>query len=152
MSLITEAVADEPTLILTPARKVFLNKQLTLWCIVDADDFEWVGKDRWYWGSGGNRYAYKRYVRHHRGKERRTIYLHREVLKRSDPHSEIFMCWRHADHINGQTLDNRRCNLRWATPSQNQKNRIMRGQVPKITWIWKNLCLDAEKVNADIPW
>lgn len=44
------------------------------------------------------------------------LFLHRIILNISDP--KVF-----ADHINGNKLDNRRCNLRLSTHLQNTKNR-----------------------------
>ena len=46
---------------------------------------------------------------------RKFIYMHREILNAPDG--------LHADHINGNTLDNREQNLRLATPAQNAWNR-----------------------------
>jgi len=44
-----------------------------------------------------------------------AIYLHREIM---EPPAEL-----HVDHINGNKLDNRRCNLRILTRQQNYTNR-----------------------------
>lgn len=46
-----------------------------------------------------------------------TLYLHRLVMG-EPPHPGL-----EVDHRNGDPLDCRRANLRWATPSQNQQNR-----------------------------
>lgn len=45
---------------------------------------------------------------------RKKLYMHRLILK---PEGRL-----HVDHINGNTLDNRRCNIRVATVSQNIAN------------------------------
>jgi hypothetical protein len=46
----------------------------------------------------------------------RYLLLHREILG-------VTASDRRVDHINGNTLDNRRCNLRLATNSENMRNR-----------------------------
>ena len=81
--------------------------------IVDDEDFEglsklpWIAtfkRDRWYaTRTEGPRIA------------RRTTAMHRVILGLTNPTIE-------GDHINGDTLDNRRHNLRPATRMQNQRN------------------------------
>lgn len=50
-------------------------------------------------------------------KNRKTLLIHRIIMSVTDP--KVFI-----DHINGNSMDNRRCNLRVCTSSQNQMNRV----------------------------
>lgn len=84
--------------------------------VIDDDDYGTISKHKWYATSAGDGrkiYAYRK-TRTANGK-RTQIAMHREIVAPPDS-----VC---IDHINGDSLDNRRCNLRIATPSQNQQNR-----------------------------
>lgn len=87
--------------------------------LVDAADFQWLSQLRWRahlsQTSSAEFYA-SSHLRHADGLGR-NVYMHRLILglKRGDG--------LHGDHINGNTLDNRRSNLRIATPSQNHGNQ-----------------------------
>lgn len=87
-----------------------------LFAIVDAADFEWVSQWKWYAvGRPGAYYA----VRTERSNGKQwAVRLHRELLK-PKPDEQV-------DHINRNTLDNRRGNLRLATSAQNGANRAYR--------------------------
>ena len=85
--------------------------------IVDSDDYIKFGQVKWYYGCGG-------YAIRNRNKEgadsynRVTVLLHREIMN-AEQGSMI-------DHINGDTLDNRKENLRFCTSSQNNINQKLR--------------------------
>lgn len=75
--------------------------------IVDDEDFERLAQWRW---RNCNGYA----VRSHPTMKRRVIWMHREILQTPDGFD--------TDHINGNKADNRKCNLRVATRSENKFN------------------------------
>lgn len=93
--------------------------------LVDDDDFEWLSHRKWYahfdknYANGG---AYKALCNSFTvmGK-RKTLYMHREIIARLLDR-KLNQC-EMIDHINGNTLDNQRSNLRIASPAQNQYNR-----------------------------
>jgi len=89
--------------------------------IVDDEDFEYLSQ--WKWKakltptSNGNYYACRNVKVD--GKWQ-TVYIHREVIH--PPKNK------QVDHINNITLDCRKENLRIATRSQNQMNRLANGK------------------------
>ena len=74
--------------------------------LVDDDVFKWASQLKWSLMSG--------YVKSQDRKRNKLLILHRIINKTPK--------WLQTDHINGDKLDNRRCNLRSATSSQNQGN------------------------------
>lgn len=87
---------------------VVKHKGFTSIVIVDDDDFELVSKNKWHIKLG---YACRNgFINGKRG----NIYMHRIIA--NTPNG---LC---TDHINGNGLDNRKCNLRCCTASQNQMN------------------------------
>jgi hypothetical protein len=81
--------------------------------LVDHQDYEWVMQWRWFL----NNYGYAVRVVKRRG-ACKSILMHREILKRAG--KEI--TGPQVDHINGSKLDNRNCNIRTCTASQNGCN------------------------------
>jgi hypothetical protein len=79
-------------------------------CLVDAEDFEWLSKNKWSDDSKG--YA----IRKARGKNT-TEKMHRLIMN-AKPNEQI-------DHINGMPWDNRKENLRIVENKLNSRNKGM---------------------------
>lgn len=81
------------------------NGDVRAWAIVDATDYAALAGHRWSPGT----YAVRKV------RSNVAIFMHRQIM--GEPAGYV------VDHINGDTLDNRRCNLRVATLSENAANR-----------------------------
>jgi hypothetical protein len=93
-------------------RRIYLGERE--WTILDQEDYYRFGNFKWYVGGKKNYYYALRSVKV-KGKRTKTVGLHRELMK--PPKKYV------VDHINGDSLDNRRANLRIATRRQNMCNR-----------------------------
>ncbi|MCR4307098.1 MAG: HNH endonuclease [Candidatus Berkelbacteria bacterium] len=93
-------------------KKIELNGGLGKgkYTIVDFEDFALVSRYKWY-----PLISSKTYTRVYTKSRNKTIYLHRFLL---NPPID-----KEVDHINRNPLDNRRCNLRLATKSENNRNK-----------------------------
>jgi hypothetical protein len=103
------------------------NGQLSL---ISSSDWDNVSKYRWHNSDG--------YVKTNRSAPQRgLLQLHRLIM---DPPAGMDV-----DHINGNGLDNRRCNLRIATRSQNRMNERIRpakatSRFKGVSWNTKSRC------------
>lgn len=106
-----------------------LSERTDCYALVDPEDYAWARAFTWChtYGSGEivevaeDVFAIARpdHIYARRCVGGKTLWLHREILTRRDgPPAPR----RVGDHKNGDTLDCRRINLRWATPSQNARN------------------------------
>lgn len=85
-----------------------------LFALVDEADLPLLGGRKWH-AHPCQRKSGGFYASASRGRNG-TIYMHRIILSAREGHL--------VDHVNGDGLDNRRCNLRIATKSQNLINRV----------------------------
>lgn len=94
--------------------------------IVDTADYERL--NQWKWAYHHKGYAMR--TEKIDGKQR-TIFMHRQILQLA--HGIM------VDHINGNGLDNRRCNLRPSTSAENQYNRKprkgRRSRYKGVSWV-----------------
>jgi hypothetical protein len=99
-----------------------------LFAIVDADDYERLSRYKWHaGGKGDNCYA-------QRCENGKTIKMHNEII---DVPAGLI-----CDHKNHNRLDNRKCNLRSCTYSQNAQNRRPRAD---CTSGYKGVCWDRDR-------
>lgn len=108
--------------------KIRLTLKEEMLTIVDPEDYEFLQQWSWSYKRSERKYKYALYARrakgvYENGKRVKTIsiYMHHVILERmglprpSKKHT--------ADHINCNSLDNRRDNLRWATKKEQRKNQ-----------------------------
>lgn len=106
------------------------------YAIVDDEDFEYLCQWRWQaWQShSGNWYA----IRSDWNKGKPVGYRMHRVIAIAE-RGQI------CDHINGNGLDNRRSNLRFATQGQNCRNRRDRGSSIKVLSRYKGVTKRLDK-------
>ena len=114
-----------PAIISPPPRRLYLGRAADVFALVDAEDYEWA--TYWLWGitpdKHGRKFYATRCTRRRREREAQIkVYLHKAILERSglkppSPRHTI------GDHRDGDSLNDQRGNLRWATPSMNARNR-----------------------------
>ena len=85
--------------------------------IVDDDDFENLNKWKWQLGSNGKRAEIKKWNKNKKIYEH--FLMHRLIMKLQKGDK------RQVDHINGDSLDNRKENLRICTSTENNRNKFV---------------------------
>jgi hypothetical protein len=110
-------------------RRIYLGENT--FTIVDPRDFYWLNNFQWYDQQKDQNTYVVRFILNP-GKRVKIVSMHREIMK---PPENLLV-----DHRNCDGLDNRRQNLRLATPSQNMCNR--RKTTSKTSSRFVGVCFD----------
>ena len=95
------------------SRIINLTKNMVT--IVDEEDYEWLNQYKWCIGKGSGNKCYA--VRRNKNLKPNKVRMHREIMNLQHANNlEV-------DHINGDTLDNRKSNLRICTHKDNTRNK-----------------------------
>ena len=78
--------------------------------LIDNDDFDRVKKHRWYKVKTNNKVYFKTYI------DRKLVSIHRFILGINDSSIQV-------DHIDGNTSNNQKSNLRVCNAEENARNR-----------------------------
>lgn len=131
-------------------RRITLSERSGVYCLVDAEDYDWLSEYRWNIGWHAKT-KWKFYAKRNVGPARLTVYMHREILMRVTGCSYEFACAHHGHHRNGQSLDDRRSNLEWLLPEQNSAIRVARGLMPTLDEIEARLASETGLTLQDVP-
>src|SRR3972149_1797522 len=92
-----------------------INLTKNMIAIVDEEDYEWLNQYKWCVAKGSDNKCYA--VRRNKNLKPNKIRMHREIMNlQHDNNLEV-------DHINGDTLDNRKSNLRICIHKDNLSNK-----------------------------
>jgi hypothetical protein len=149
-------ISGLPDLAGTPWARIWLSSREPVWALVDVEDVAWLMHWQWnIWHAGSNRHdSWMLYAKRNVGPSRATLRMHRELSINDAPDlDETFLRSHVVDHINGQTLDNRKANRRWLTKPHNAVSRRPRGTAPTLDAIVRELLagLSARPQLEDIP-
>lgn len=149
-------ISGLPDLTGTPWARIRLSSREPIWTLVDADDVPWLMQWQWnVWHAGSNRHdSWMLYAKRNVGPSRATLRMHRELSIKDEPDlSETFLRAHVIDHINGQTLDNRKANRRWLTKPANAVIRRPKGTAPSLDAIVRELlaAMPARPQLEEIP-
>lgn len=100
--------------------RVILVKGHTI--VVSIDDYEYLSEFKWGMNNCGSRSGRQPKWYAYRLEKKKRIYMHRQIM--GDPAGMV------VDHINGDSLDNRRENLRVITHYENLKPTFFRKAEP----------------------
>lgn len=107
------------------ACRIYGDEKMTIFALVDEIDFSFLSQWRWSpkWSRGGRKVYLRRNVQigPRATRIQRNLFLHQAVMERMgikppDEHHVLI------DHRNGDSLDCRRANIRWATHKTNRHN------------------------------
>lgn len=118
----------------------------TLYCVVDPIDYEWARQ--WKWHATANSTGKKFYATRMTSetvdgkRKQRKVYLHKEILRRCGklklrPSKDPSI----GDHDDGDSLNDRRSNLFWATLRQNNTRHRYKHV---LQWVERRYEADAE--------
>lgn len=112
-----------------PYRPIYLDDTGELFAIVDEIDYAWAVQWKWrvkFSKDRSNGRPLKAYATRSgriggRGGRNVSLFLHKQILQRTGemPPTSAHII---GDHKDGNSLNCRRGNLRWATPQQNREN------------------------------
>lgn len=105
---------------------LYIDERNMRFVLLDPEDAQWAAQ--WRWSAHFNQRGILYPARQEGAwpSPRRRVYLHRAIMERVSPAPSPAHV---VDHRNGDTLDARRCNLRWLTVSENAKN----------TWLYRSV-------------